>query len=116
VVRGDLATAPSRPFLSACCSWPRWRAADRQRSGAASRISSRRRGGLGNVRAMDVVARWRSFERVLTERGLGWGLRYLPAQLRYARKATHPATTRGRVLPHVRMPESAWPGALSPWR
>ncbi|MCW6006250.1 hypothetical protein K1W54_16945 [Micromonospora sp. CPCC 205371] len=47
---------------------------------------------------MDVVARWRQFERLLGERGLDWALRSAPAQLRYARDAEHP---HGAELEHL---------------
>ncbi|MEU2673124.1 SMI1/KNR4 family protein [Streptomyces sp. NPDC007164] len=48
--------------------------------------------------AMSAVARWREFERLLVGRGLGWGLHYAPAQLRYARTVEHP---RGADLEHL---------------
>jgi hypothetical protein len=49
---------------------------------------------------MDAVTRWRAFERLLVDRGLGWGLRYLPAQLRYARDGEHPyGADLGHLLP-----------------
>ncbi|WP_371097630.1 SMI1/KNR4 family protein [Streptomyces sanglieri] len=48
--------------------------------------------------ATDAVARWREFERLLVGRGLGWGLHYSPAQLRYARTVEHP---RGADLEHL---------------
>ncbi|AXE82118.1 hypothetical protein C5746_40410 [Streptomyces atratus] len=48
--------------------------------------------------ATDAVARWREFERLLVGRGLGWGLHYAPAQLRYARAVEHP---RGADLEHL---------------
>ncbi|WP_406500050.1 SMI1/KNR4 family protein [Streptomyces sp. NBC_00846] len=48
--------------------------------------------------AMNAVARWREFERLLVGRGLGWGLCYTPAQLRYVRSVEHP---QGADLEHL---------------
>lgn len=47
---------------------------------------------------IDLVSRWRGLERTLRDKGLGWGLRYAPAQLRHARSAEHPY---GAELDHL---------------
>lgn len=38
---------------------------------------------------MAIVDRWREFEAMLNARGLGWGLHYAPADLRWARSHEH---------------------------
>jgi hypothetical protein len=47
---------------------------------------------------MELIERWRAFERRLTDKGLGWALHHAPAQLRQARLANHP---RGAAVDHL---------------
>ncbi|MBB1246136.1 WG repeat-containing protein [Streptomyces durbertensis] len=46
----------------------------------------------------DIVSRWREFEETLGKNGFGWALEYAPADLRWARTASHP---HGARLDHL---------------
>ncbi|MBG0825863.1 hypothetical protein HS048_34845 [Planomonospora sp. ID91781] len=47
---------------------------------------------------IDIIGRWRAFEKTLRDRELDWGLHFAPEQLRYARSAEHP---RGAGVDHL---------------
>ncbi|GGK98649.1 hypothetical protein Ppa06_66870 [Planomonospora parontospora subsp. parontospora] len=47
---------------------------------------------------IDIIGRWRAFEKTLRDREFDWGSHFAPAQLRYARSAEHP---RGAGVDHL---------------
>ena len=47
----------------------------------------------------EIVQRWRAFEKLLADRGLGWVLHYAPAHLRWTRRNRHPRGASFSALP-----------------